>query len=255
MNNRAIGTIVVMAVIAAGCSTSTTQTAPIASTKPVQAAKKIDPQGAYIVQPGDTLYSVAWEFGIDYRDIIDNNKLRSPYTLHTGEHLKLVKPSHTSPAGLGNPTVNYNHLPANYASKNIPVTKNKTVAKATTTTPKWIWPTQGKISKSYSVNSAHPNKGINIVGKAGQPIVAAASGEVVYSGNGIPGYGNLIIIKHNALYLTAYAQNEKNLVKEGQKIKQGQKIAKMGTSKNKQAELHFEIRYAGKPVNPQKYLL
>jgi lipoprotein NlpD len=111
---------------------------------------------------------------------------------------------------------------------------------------KWIWPTQGKVLNSFSFF----NKGINIAGPMGEPIMAAAAGRIVYCGDGLRGYGNLIIIKHNNLYLSAYAHTQTPLVKEGQWVKQGQKIAEMGNSGTNKVMLHFEIRQAGKPINP-----
>lgn len=114
----------------------------------------------------------------------------------------------------------------------------------------WIWPTEGKILRAYSEN----NKGIDIGGQSGQPVLAAGPGKVVYSGNGLRGYGNLIIIKHNKAYLSAYANNSQLLVKEGQSVKQGQKIAEMGNTDADRVKLHFEIRRFGKPVDPMQYL-
>ncbi|MHB9119788.1 MAG: peptidoglycan DD-metalloendopeptidase family protein [Burkholderiales bacterium] len=115
----------------------------------------------------------------------------------------------------------------------------------------WIWPTSGKTLAGFSEGG---NKGLDIGGKAGQPVLASADGKVVYSGSGLRGYGNLIIIKHNNIFLTAYAHNSKLLVKEGQLVKQGQKIAEMGSSDSSQVMLHFEIRRLGKPADPLKYL-
>ncbi|MGC0152472.1 peptidoglycan DD-metalloendopeptidase family protein [Chromobacterium vaccinii] len=114
----------------------------------------------------------------------------------------------------------------------------------------WLWPTEGKLSKGYSEN----NKGIEISGRLGQPVLAAGDGKVVYSGAGLRGYGKLIIIKHNKTFLSAYAHNSQLLVKEGQSVKKGQKIAEMGNSDADQVKLHFEIRRFGKPVDPMQYL-
>jgi lipoprotein NlpD len=117
----------------------------------------------------------------------------------------------------------------------------------------WRWPCDGKIIATF-VNGDQIRQGIDIAGKAGDPVVAAADGEVVYSGNGLIGYGELIIIKHNASYLSAYGHNRKRLVKEGDRVKAGQQIAEMGSSSASRDELHFEIRKNGKPVNPIDYL-
>jgi lipoprotein NlpD len=114
----------------------------------------------------------------------------------------------------------------------------------------WIWPASGKVLRGFSDN----NKGVDIGGRMGQPVLAAGDGKVVYSGNGLRGYGKLIIIKHNKTYLSAYAHNSQLLVKEGQSVKKGQKIAEMGNSDADQVKLHFEIRRFGKPVDPMQYL-
>lgn len=118
---------------------------------------------------------------------------------------------------------------------------------------KWLWPTNGRVIKNFSVGE-QGNKGIDIAGQRGQPIVSTAGGTVVYSGNALRGYGNLVIVKHNDNYLSAYAHNDRLLVSEGQSVKPGQKIATMGSSGASSVRLHFEIRYQGKSVNPKRYL-
>ncbi|EDP58094.1 peptidoglycan DD-metalloendopeptidase family protein [Vibrio sp. AND4] len=118
---------------------------------------------------------------------------------------------------------------------------------------KWLWPTKGRVIKNFSAGE-QGNKGIDIAGQRGQPIVSTAAGTIVYSGNALRGYGNLIIVKHNDNYLSAYAHNDRLLVSEGQSVKSGQKIATMGSSGSKSVKLHFEIRYQGKSVNPKRYL-
>ncbi|MBR9875106.1 MAG: peptidoglycan DD-metalloendopeptidase family protein [Vibrionaceae bacterium] len=137
---------------------------------------------------------------------------------------------------------------------------NQNVKKNTSTTTtkntsvsKWLWPTKGRVIKNFSAGE-QGNKGIDIAGQRGQPIVSTAAGTVVYSGNALRGYGNLIIVKHNDNYLSAYAHNDKLLVSEGQSVNSGQKIATMGSSGSKSVKLHFEIRYQGKSVNPKRYL-
>jgi len=117
----------------------------------------------------------------------------------------------------------------------------------------WSWPTKGPVIESFSL-SGRINKGIDLAGKNGEPVFAAADGKVVYSGTGLVGYGNLIIIKHNETYLSAYAHNSRLLLKEGDKAKAGQKIAEIGSTGANRDKLHFEIRRDGKPVNPMKYL-
>lgn len=133
---------------------------------------------------------------------------------------------------------------------------NKTVSKPTANNnkvSKWLWPTKGRVIKNFSAGD-QGNKGIDIAGQRGQSIVSTAGGTVVYSGNALRGYGNLVIIKHNDNYLSAYAHNDRLLVREGQSVKAGQKIATMGSSGTSSVRLHFEIRYQGKSVNPKRYL-
>lgn len=133
---------------------------------------------------------------------------------------------------------------------------NKTVGKPTANNnkvSKWLWPTKGRVIKNFSAGD-QGNKGIDIAGQRGQSIVSTAGGTVVYSGNALRGYGNLVIIKHNDNYLSAYAHNDRLLVREGQSVKAGQKIATMGSSGTSSVRLHFEIRYQGKSVNPKRYL-
>lgn len=129
----------------------------------------------------------------------------------------------------------------------------KITKKNNTKISKWLWPTKGRITKGFSTGE-QGNKGIDIAGQRGQSIVSTAEGTVVYSGNALRGYGNLVIVKHNDNYLSAYAHNERLLVKEGQSVKAGQKIATMGSSGANSVRLHFEIRYQGKSVNPKRYL-
>lgn len=194
-------------------------------------------QGGYKVQSGDTIYSIAWAYGIDYRELAKINKLSSPYTISKGEVLNIV-PAKTQKN-----------------NKKAAVKSSVYVSKPHKdgVTSGWMWPTAGAVVSQFSLKQPI-NKGIDISGKYGQPIYAANSGKVVYSGNGIHGYGNLIIIKNSTEYLSAYAHNKSNLVKEGQWVKKGQKIATMGYGNSTKPELHFEIRYAGKPVNPLREL-
>lgn len=194
----------------------------------------------HMVKTGDTLYSISWRYGLDYKKIAAYNGIRSPYTIHVGQRLRL------SP-------VNAAVTPQQAGTK--PVTKlEPSIIQTAPVVPTrsailWRWPTQGKIIELYS--SKEPgNKGIDIAGKVGQPVYAAATGKVVYGGNGLPRYGNLLIIKHNETYLSAYAHNQILLVKEGQQVVAGQKIALLGKTGTQRNKLHFEIRYDGQPINP-----
>lgn len=206
----------------------------------------------YVVQPGDTLYSIAFSVGMDYRLLAAANGITSPYSIHRGQVLRLREMALPLPVKK-NPLI---------ASKK-PVKKKKEFF-SEPTIPKihkahhdhrilqWQWPVQGRVSKGFRLIKP-VNAGINFAGNFGEPIKATADGQVVYSGHGIFGYGNLIIVQHNSMYLSAYALNQENLVKEGQWVQQGQVIARMGGAP-KRGALHFEIRKLGKPVNPLRYL-
>jgi len=190
-------------------------------------------EGTYIVRRGDTLYSIAWNYDLDYRALAARNSLRSPYQIFPGQVLQMSELRRQQP------------LPATAAPRPIP----RSMAKA----PSWQWPARGRIVARYSPAMAG-NKGVNIAGRLNEPVRAAAAGRVVYSGDGVRGYGNLIIIKHNSSFLSAYAYNQRNLVRVGDRVQVGQMIARMGQDNAGKVMLHFEIRRNGHPVNPQKYL-
>jgi lipoprotein NlpD len=217
--------------------------------------------GFHIVGEGDTLYSIAWRYDFDYKEVSRWNQIKAPYTIYPGQLIRLKPVLKKKGASLKDPTESSNKtiarqpLPKNEVK---PVEKKATkVAKksAPKSLPKgpvkWYWPSTGKIAKT---NSPTAKKGLNILGRAGQHVKAAAAGEVVYSGGGLVGYGKLIIIKHNETYLSAYAYNSKLLVKEGDLVKAGQAISEMGQDHTGRTLLHFEIRQNGKPINPTKFL-
>lgn len=205
----------------------------------------------YRVQPGDTIYSIAWMFGLDYRALAEANHLQAPYTISPDQRLAMVN---TPPRE--QPTASAQKKSRFYGSLFPFVTVKENVApKTTTVTPmmNWVWPTRGRLIERFSPNMAN-SQGIAIAGKTGQSIHAAAGGEVVYSGDGIRGYGNLIIIKHNSHYLSAYAFNQQNLVSVGNIVQTGNVIARMGKNDAGQTLLYFEIRKNGAPVNPLRYV-
>ncbi|MEM1244531.1 MAG: peptidoglycan DD-metalloendopeptidase family protein [Pseudomonadota bacterium] len=215
--------------------------------------------GYYRVKKGDTLYSIAWSFGKDYRTLARYNHIQSPYDLSPGQKIILAgsAPKRTSSRAKLKPRPK--PQPSKRISrKKVTLTarqKHEIVVDARLDKRRighWIWPARGKIITRFNPNKA--NKGINITGKYNSPVRASAAGKVVYSGTGLPAYGKLIIIKHNARYLSAYAFNHKLLVHNGQFVKAGQEIATMGRSRSNRVMLHFEIRRTGKPVNPLRYL-
>ena len=226
--------------------------APAKSSRPLSAIGKTPRRSKNVtVQKNDTLYGIARREGFSHHQIARWNHLRSPYALKPGQKLRLTPPQH-------------NNKSATEAKKSTvsvkPLVENKVVAKPIVQkanlpnkVDKWRWPSKGRVIKTFKSNDT-ARKGIGIRGRLGQPIKAAAAGTVVYSGNGLINYGNLIIIKHSHSFLSAYAHNKKLLVKEGDSVKPGQTIAKMGSPDSSKAQLHFEIRRNGKPVNPLRYL-
>jgi lipoprotein NlpD len=214
--------------------------------------------GTHKVETGDTLYSIAWRYGRDFKELASANNIKSPYVLQVGQKINLELSS-VAYEKLQDRAKNGPH-----ERRNVTERKQKTdsVNKTTknkkfnnTNNIKWGWPHVGLILAKYSTStqSRKVNKGIDIGGREGDAVKAAAAGEVVYAGNGLLGYGNLIIVNHSKRYLSAYGHNKTILVKEGQQVSKGQKIASMGRAGSK-AMLHFEIRKDGQPVNPEHYL-
>lgn len=203
----------------------------------------------HVVEKGETLYSIAWQNGYDHRQLAGWNGIKPPYTIFPLQRIR-IKPRAmvTSPRQSSSRTKSKKA----YIAPNKPAT-NLTKKPTWTKKPAWYWPAQGPLLSTFSHNDAG-RKGVDISGRLGQPVQAAADGKVVYSGSGLRGYGNLIIVKHNEEFFSAYAHNNKNLVKENQSVKARQRIADMGRSGTDRVKLHFEIRRDGKPVNPLSYL-
>jgi lipoprotein NlpD len=244
----------------------------VQNTKPVVAKKVVAEKSAdwrpdsYTVKKGDTLYAIGLEYGFDYKDIARWNDIAAPaYTIKIGQVLKLKPPASAenapaAPAAEGAVASAIKTEAAPQAKPLDEPVSTPTEIKADVAKPaekalddsavEWGWPAVGKIIAKFSDN----NKGMDIAGSEGQPILAAASGKVVYSGNGLRGYGKMVIIKHNTTYLSAYAHNSQIVVKEGQDVVKGQKIAEMGNSDADSVMLHFEIRKLGQPIDPEKFL-
>jgi len=220
------------------------------------------------VKKNETLYGIARREGYSHHQLARWNHLRSPYALKPGQRLRLSPPaSALGQSGARNASRAASKAPvATKAPQVKPVTQplirqpikatpiiaTRPTVKSPSRVASWQWPVSGRIVQRYKANDT-ARKGIGIAGKLGQPIEAAAAGTVVYSGNGLINYGNLVIIKHSHSFLSAYAYNQSLLVKEGDSVKRGQAIAKMGKLDTK-PQLHFEIRRNGKPVNPLYYL-
>ncbi|WP_090363522.1 peptidoglycan DD-metalloendopeptidase family protein [Ferrimonas sediminum] len=273
-----------LVMITAGCSFQASNPAPVETLYTGKTfrdtVKGSVNQKRYKVQPGDTLYSIAWASGTDFRQLAKTNSLGSPYTIQVGQWLDLesVKKA-AGPASKPPKTVKTTVNARQSTSGTTNSKKQKETTKAVdpknsqeyastrssqfinrslnSQLPKkvagWRWPTSGKVVARYS-DSGQGLKGLDIVSKEGTPVVASAQGKVVYAGSALRGYGKLIIIKHSDDYLSAYAHNKKILVREKQGVKAGQRIAEMGQTDSDRVKLHFEIRYKGKPVDPERYL-
>ncbi len=245
--------------------------APVASTPPVAAsADGVKPlpgienagkPGYYTVKPGDTMIRIGLDQGQNWRDIVRWNNIENPNLIEVGQVLRVVAPQADATAlasqGVAAPKVEAKPLDAKPASPaasaaSAPAAVVAPVpAKESDDEPAWAWPAAGSVLAGFEEGK---QKGLAIAGKAGDPVLAAADGRVVYAGSGLRGYGNLVIVKHNNTYLTAYAHNQTLLVKEDQAVRRGQKIAEMGSSDAERVQLHFEIRRQGKPVDPARLL-
>ncbi len=227
--------------------------------KPVAVKSSRPVGGYYTVQPGDTLYSIAFRYGLNFRNMARANGIDRNYRIYPGQRLRLSEVSASSTArNVSRPRSSVTAAaPASASAKpqkppaeRAADQRQRAVAN---TSISWRWPASGRILRNFQ-SRGQINKGIDIDGSRGDPVFAAASGRVVYAGSGLLGYGNLIIINHNEQFLSAYAHNNRLLVKENQRVKTGQKIAEIGNSGATRTMLHFEIRKDGKPVNPLHYL-
>ncbi|GKT00210.1 peptidoglycan DD-metalloendopeptidase family protein [Acidovorax sp. SUPP3434] len=239
--------------------------------KPLPGAENAGKPGYYTVKPGDTLIRIGLENGQSWKDIARWNNLDNANLIEVGQVLRVAAPSATPAPSVASdtgvvtrPVTSSAIAPATPASGAKPGASAPAVATAPAPAPSpapaatggeddmaFIWPSSGSLVAGFDEAR---NKGYDIGGKAGDPVLASADGRVVYAGAGLRGYGNLVILKHNNTYLTAYAHNQTLLVKEDQTVRRGQKIAEMGSSDTDRVKLHFEIRRQGKPVDPSRYL-
>jgi lipoprotein NlpD len=226
--------------------------------------------GQYVVRRGDTLYSIAFRFGWDWKALAARNGITAPYLIRVGQIIRFdgQPVARPAPATTAAPVVS---RPAPVAPpvatapapitpvRSAPATPVQTTPATTPVQPVqrsasgWAWPSNGAVIGRFSSNGSL-NKGIDIAGELGQPVLAASDGSVVYAGSGLRGYGELLIIKHSDTYVSAYGHNRRLLVREGQRVKAGQTIAEMGSTGTDRVKLHFEIRRQGKPVDPLQYL-
>lgn len=261
MTKLLTGFLLVSAVLA-GCSTNTP--APITDIHSTTPSTAVDtPAGNYTVQPGDTLYKIAQQHGTTVQAIAQANDITDPSQLRVGQTLavqgatagsvvaastpKKAAPAPTTPTESSEPK-----------TETQPVVEDEQASPVATSSPRasdanlisWGWPANGTIIQGFTANT----KGIDIKGNIGDPVVAAANGKVMYAGNGVRGLGNLILLGHSDGFITAYAHNDSLLVKTGQEVKKGEKIATLGESDTTSPRLHFEVRRRGTPVNPMSYL-
>lgn len=243
--------------------------APVSLVDPVASSTP----DTHTVRRGDTLYAIAWEHDLDYRKLVAWNRLPHPFLIYPGQVLNLRAPPPEKKTNASRPSVATAGIPE--PSKPDPVGLEEAGGGSRAATPssspsgsgglptrpdvfdgdaaveRWDWPTQGKVIGGFGRAG---RKGIHLSGKYEQPVVAAAHGKVVYSGAGLVGYGRLIVLKHNKHFFSAYAHNAEILVKEGDLVNRGQRIALMGSSGSDRVKLHFEIRRDGKPVDPLRFL-
>jgi len=276
-----LGAWMLAATLAAGC-TSTPNRAPVedrgagarapAATAvaplPADAAKALPGAensgkvGYYAVKPGDTLIRIGLENGQNWKDLVKWNALENPNIIEVGQVLRVVPPGVDPNAAASKPITSarvetrpLDAKAAASAASAVPpaavATSPAPAAREADDDVNWAWPAAGPVIASFDEGKV---KGLAIGGKAGDPVLAAADGRVVYAGSGLRGYGNLVILKHNNTYLTAYAHNQTLLVKEDQTVRRGQKIAEMGSTDADGVKLHFEIRKQGKPIDPARLL-
>ena len=256
--------------------------------KPLPGAENAGKPGYYTVKPGDTLIRISLENGQNWKDLVRWNGLDNPNIIEVGQVVRVIapgadatasgtrpvtvskvetrpleaaKPAASAPSGLSAPSA-LGAASAPVVSA-VPAVPTLPVAAASSPPPAplaaptaddnipWMWPAAGPVATPFDDANS---KGLSITGKAGDPVLAAADGRVIYAGSGLRAYGNLVILKHNSTYLTAYAHNQTLLVKEDQAVRRGQKIAEMGSSDADRVQLHFEIRKQGKPIDPAKLL-
>ncbi|MEM7278171.1 MAG: peptidoglycan DD-metalloendopeptidase family protein [Pseudomonadota bacterium] len=204
------------------------------------------PKDVYVVKSGDTLYGIAWRHGLDHRELARWNNLGSGTLIRPGQTIRLSATARTSRAAP--PRTNPPSTRTGNTPKRAPV-----AAPIQQAPPPWVWPVGGRIVAEFGSPEGN-GVGALLAGKQDEPVHAAASGKVVYAGSGLIGYGQLIIIKHNESFLSAYGHNSKLLVKEGEQITKGQAIARMGVGPERKPRLHFEIRQNGNPVNPRRFM-
>jgi lipoprotein NlpD len=241
--------------------------APADASKPLPGAENAGKPGYYTAKQGDTLIRIGLENGQNWKDLVKWNNIENPNIIEVGQTFRVVPPGLDPNAAATKPITAAKVETKPLDAKGAPIAASGaaptpapsgTVTTATAPAPRdgdddvnWAWPSAGPVVGGFEEGKV---KGLQISGKVGDPVLAAADGRVVYAGAGLRGYGNLVIIKHNNTYLTAYAHNQTLLVKDDQPVRKGQKIAEMGSTDADSVRLHFEIRRQGKPIDPAKLL-
>lgn len=253
MSHRRLATIW-LAVMVCVLSACTVTYAPVVDKYGADYKRGPVTRGVHVVREGETLYSIAWRYGWDFKALASANRIGAPYTIFPGQEIRLDRTGSTAvasatprPAPKPSSGTSSTSKPAKPAGT---APAPKPTAKPAPTGPiNWQWPATGSILSHYSANKVG-HHGITLGGREGDPVAAAADGVVVYRGNGLTGYGNLLIVKHDERWLSAYAHNQSMLVSEGQKVKRGEKIATIGATGTFRTQLHFEIRRDGTPIDP-----
>ncbi|MGE8189519.1 peptidoglycan DD-metalloendopeptidase family protein [Pseudomonas sp. NPDC086278] len=260
----------VLSTLLVGCSSSKTSDVRVVDRNNAVAQRPAVTTGQYVVRPKDTLFSIAFRYGWDYKALAARNNIPTPYTIHPGQTIRFDgRPGSTSaPVATASDSTPSSSLKTTVIRRqpNGATTSTAVVAPSVASKPApaplppagpaptgWGWPSNGILIGKFSSNGSL-NKGIDIAGDLGQPVLAASDGTVVYAGSGLRGYGELVIIKHSDTYVSAYGHNRRLLVREGQQVKVGQTIAEMGSTGTDRVKLHFEIRRQGKPVDPLQFL-
>ncbi|WP_260956650.1 peptidoglycan DD-metalloendopeptidase family protein [Pseudomonas citri] len=256
----------VLSTLLVGCSSTSSNNVRVVDRNEAAPQRPTVTTGQYVVRRGDTLFSIAFRYGWDYKALAARNNIPAPYTIHPGQTIRfdgrsgstptaVVTQSGSTPSSSSKTTVI--RRPVGGESAAVPSVAGKPapvpMPPAGPAPTGWGWPSNGVLIGKFSSNGSL-NKGIDIAGDLGQPVLAASDGTVVYAGSGLRGYGELVIIKHSETYVSAYGHNRRLLVREGQQVKVGQTIAEMGSTGTDRVKLHFEIRRQGKPVDPLQFL-
>ena len=260
----------VLSTLLVGCSSNKSSDVRVVDRNNAVAQRPAVTTGQYVVRPKDTLFSIAFRYGWDYKALAARNNIPTPYTIHPGQTIRFDGRTGSTPTTVAT-------APDSTPSSSLKTTvirrqPNGATTSTTVVAPSvankpapapmppagpaptgWGWPSNGILIGKFSSNGSL-NKGIDIAGDLGQPVLAASDGTVVYAGSCLRGYGELVIIKHSDTYVSAYGHNRRLLVREGQQVKVGQTIAEMGSTGTDRVKLHFEIRRQGKPVDPLQFL-